>query len=234
MLLLSLFSSLFPFHDFLLHPLHCHHQHPSLYWLLFLTIFSLCTCHRNTPTWVGTHTLPVLYLRMSTNGCPNYDTFLKYACFGHTQKENSHFVSVQRSCCALLQPRNHPINNRISLRVPGLYTLPDFNSRNSFWCKEMDFLFTILFCCFFFIIWRFVYCFRSAPMTFTSKALLFCCSSNVLVSSEMVFSCSATFLRRRNSFECCMCFAGTVAIKCGSRCTSTSLVLLSRSFLVML
>ena len=121
MLLLSLFSSLFPFHDFLLHPLHFHHQHPSLYWLLFLTIFSLCTCHRNTPTWDGTHTLPVLYLRMSTNGCPNYDTFLKYACFGHTQKENSHLVSVQRSCCVLQQPRNHPINNRISLRVRCLY-----------------------------------------------------------------------------------------------------------------
>ena len=98
------------------------------------------------------------------------------------------------------------------------------------WIFCSQFCFVVVFI----IIWRFVYCFRSAPMTFTSKALLFCCSSNVLVSSEMVFSCSATFLRRRNSFECCMCFAGTVAIKCGSRCTSTSLVLLSRSFLVML
>ena len=86
MLLLSLFSSLFPFHHFLLHPLHFHHQHPSLYWLLFLTIFFLYACHRITPTWHGTHTPPVLYLRMSTSGCPNYDTFLKYACFGHTQK----------------------------------------------------------------------------------------------------------------------------------------------------
>ena len=57
-------------------------------------------------------------------------------------------------------------------------------------------------------------------MTFTSKSLVFCCSSNVLVSSEIVFSCSATFLRRRSSFEWCMYFAGIVAIKCGSRHTS--------------
>lgn len=144
MLLLSLFSSLFPFHHFLLHPLHFHHQYPSLYWLLFLTIFFLCTCHRNTPTWDGTHTLPVLYLRMSTNGCPNYDTFLKYACFGHTQKENSQLVSVQRSCCVLLQPRNHPINNRISLRVPVQTHFQISTQAIFFSCKEMDSLFTIL------------------------------------------------------------------------------------------